>query len=229
MKYSILISFLLLNFAVVNAQKIYSLSGGEMMFQFSEIQTEHDNINSRLRFTTAFHFGEYLHLDITNNFGLFSGIGLRNVGFITDENDVKTKYRSYNLGVPLALKAGSFRKDVYFFGGAEYEWMINFKQKTFRDGGKYKFSSWFSRRTPSFVPSVFAGIQFPGGIQLKAKYYLNDFLNHEYKGKDIYNDYTRFKKTQVWYISISYLIKNKKESGKNRDSGPVEIACAENL
>ena len=60
--------------------------------------------------------------------------------------------------------------------------MFHFKQKTFIDGAKYKYSDWFSSRTPTFIPSVFAGIQFPGGLQVKVKYYLDDFLNHKFNG-----------------------------------------------
>jgi hypothetical protein len=100
--------------------------------------------------------------------------------------------------------------------------MINFKQKTFRDGGKYKFSSWFSKRTPAFIPSAFAGMQFPGGLQLKFKYYLDDFLNNRFRGNDVYNDYTVFTRTQLWYVSLSYLIKN--NDRKNKASVPFEVA-----
>jgi hypothetical protein len=100
--------------------------------------------------------------------------------------------------------------------------MINFKQKTFRDGGKYKFSSWFSKRTPALIPSAFAGMQFPAGFELKFKYYLDDFLNNKFRGNDTYNDYTVFTRTQVWYVSLSYLIKN--SNRKNNASVPVEVA-----
>jgi hypothetical protein len=221
-QFLILLVVISTNFTFINAQKIYTTSGGEILFQSSVIEQSDDENNSVPRFTAAFHLGEFVHVDFGNTIGIFSGIGLRNVGFITNNNDVKIKYRSYNIGIPLAVKLGSFRNNIYLFGGAEYEWMINFKQKTFRDGGKYKFSSWFSKRTPAFIPSAFAGMQFPGGLQLKFKYYLDDFLNNRFRGNDVYNDYTVFTRTQLWYVSLSYLIKN--NDRKNKASVPFEVA-----
>lgn len=215
--------FILLMFPVsVFSQKVYTISGGETIFQSSLVEQNNNDLNSNLRFTTAIHAGEYVHFDLGRHIGFFSGIGLRNVGLITEENDIRIKYRSYNLGIPLAFKLGSFKKNLYVFGGAEYEWMVHFKQKTFKDGGKYKNSKWFSNRTPSFIPSAFAGFQFPGGIQIKIRYYLENFLNPEFNGGDIYNDYTTFNKTQVWYISMSLMIRNKKTTEPK--SIPVEIA-----
>jgi hypothetical protein len=35
--------------------------------------------------------------------------------------------RQYMLGVPLALKLGSFKDHVYFFGGGEYEVALHLK------------------------------------------------------------------------------------------------------
>jgi hypothetical protein len=204
------------------SQEVYTISGGEIIFQSALIEKAYNDVNTNLRFTVGIHFGEYVHLDLGKHIGFFSGIGLRNVGFITEEEDIRIKYRTYNLGIPLALKLGSFNKNIYVFGGAEYEWMVNFKQKTFKDDGKFKYSSWFSKRTPSFIPSVFGGFQFPGGIQIKMKYYLENFLNHKFNGGDDYNDYTALNKTQVWYFSISFFVKNKKED--DYSSNPVEIA-----
>ena len=211
MKYSNFLCLITLFFAYpVSAQKVYTMSGGELIFSSSIIEQNESDVNSNLRFTLFFHLGEFVHLDLGNNFGFFSGIGLRNVGFITEENDLKIKYRSYNLGVPIAFKTGSFRKNLYVFGGAEYEWMFQFKQKVFENEEKTKYTAWFSNRTNDFIPSVFGGVQFPKGFQIKFKYYLRDFLNHQYNGGGAYNNYTTFNRTQVWYISLSYLIRNNK-------------------
>ena len=224
MKFLILLLLIIpLGTACSFAQDVYALSGGEIIFQSALVETTTDDVNTRLRFTTAFHLGEFVHIDFGNHFGIFSGMGIRNVGFITDENDIRTKYRSYSMGIPLAFKIGSFKKNMYVFAGGEYEWLFHFKQKVFIDEAKYKYSSWFSNRTSSFIPSAFAGLQFPGGIQLKVKYYLNDFLNHEFNRGDEHNNYTLFRKTQVWYISLSFLIRNKKTSVENANP-PVQAA-----
>jgi hypothetical protein len=198
------------------------MSGGEVIFQSALVEQSSNDINTNLRFTAGFHFGEYVHMDLGRFFGLYSGIGLRNVGFITEENNIRIKYRSFNLGIPLAVKIGSNKKNLYAFGGAEYEWMVHFKQKTFRDDGKYKYTSWLSKRTPAFIPSVFGGFQFSKGLQVKIKYYLDDFLNERFNGGDPYDNYTLFTRTQVWYISFSYMINNKKD--KNKALVPVEMA-----
>lgn len=213
---------LLLCPATVFSQKFYTVSGGEIIFQSALVEQNNNDINTNLRFTAGFHAGEFLHFDLGDFVGVFSGIGLRNVGFITEENDIRIKYRSFNLGIPLAIKLGSFKKNFYAFGGAEYEWMVHFKQKIFMEDNKYKNSKWFSNRTPRFIPSAFAGFQFPGGIQVKVKYYLDNFLNHKFDGGDIYNDYTAFNKTQIWYISLSFMVKHKKAN--NLKPIPVEIA-----
>lgn len=206
---SVLLLFLLSLFAIypsVNAQKIYNESSGELLFQFSDIDYNNIDIPTNMRFTLFFHWGEYWNFDLTNNLGFYTGGALRNVGFITEDNGVKMKRRSYTLGVPIALKLGSFTDNFFLMGGAEYEWLFHYKQKKFVDGNKSKYSEWLSERTNPFIPSVFAGIQFPGGINLKFKYYLNDFLNKDFTGFDFGEavNYSNYQNTQVFYISLSF-------------------------
>jgi hypothetical protein len=208
--------------ATLFAQDIYTTSGGEIILQSAIVEANQDDINTNVRFTLGLHLGEYVHLDLNDHVGFFTGFGLRNVGFITEENDIRVKYRTYNLGVPLALKAGSFKKDLYVFGGAEYEWMFQFKQKVFDGDNKIKYSSWFSKRTPTFIPSAFVGIQFPQGVQVKLRYYLDNYLNHKFDNGTVYGNYTGFTKTQVWYISLSFIVKNKKD--KDKDKAPLQVA-----
>ena len=169
----------------LKAQKVYTVSGGEVIFQSGKIEKKingvNTSVNTNLRFTLFFHVGEYIHYDITDNIGIFSGLGIRNVGFITDEGfDTTAKYRTYNLGMPLAIKFGSFKKNLFLFGGAEYEWMFHFKHKTFVDDTKTKYTSWFSNHTPAFIPSVFVGLQLPAGFQFKFRYYLDNYLEERY-------------------------------------------------
>ncbi len=199
---------LLCNISTLRAQKVYTTSGGELILQSGQIEQNNETVSSIVRLTWWFHNNEHLHFDIIRYTGLFTGISLRNIGFITDIDDIKTKYRSYSLALPLALKIGALPKNFYIFGGAEYEWMFHFKQKVFTEGEKRKYSEWFSKRTQQFIPSVFAGIQFPGGLNLKFRYYLDDFLNHNYQGTQEFSDYRNFTKTQLWTVSMSYQIKN---------------------
>jgi len=225
-----------------SAQKIYPVTSGEIIFsqnqtsftsQFTSQYPTARLAASNVRFTVFLHLGQYIHYDLNNSLGFFSGLAIRNVGMITDEtlpqtvsatNGASVPYSDYNivrrqymLGVPLAIKLGSFSNHFYIFGGGEYEMAFVLKEKywtnTFdRSGSKTKNVEWFSSQTPTFMPSVFAGIQFPGGFNLKFKYYLNDFLNHDYKvtsnSQDgaafSISDQTRYKESQVFYVSLCW-------------------------
>jgi hypothetical protein len=207
---------------VSRGQKVYTVTSGELLFQSGTIEQSGEALNTNLRFTLWFHLGEYFHLDVGNNVGFYTGLAIRNVGFITDLDTIKTKYRSYTLGLPLAFKLGSFKDNLFVFGGAEYEWMFHFKQKTFIDDEKRKYNEWFSNATPALIPSVFAGVQFPGGMNVKFKYYLDNFLNHDYNSSREFGDFTQFTKTQVWYISMSIAIKNSEL--KNMENFTKDVA-----
>lgn len=225
----------------VTAQKVYPVTSGEMIFsqsntaftraftsQYPNAKLAADNV----RFTVFFHLGQYIHMDLNNTFGLYSGLGVRNVGMITDESlpqtvsatggsvlysDYKIVRRQYMLGIPLAIKLGSFKNHFYIFGGGEYEMAFHMKEKywtdTFdRSGAKTKSNKWFSNQTPTFLPSVFAGIQFPRGFNIKFKYYLTDFLNSDYKISSnsqegaLFNisDLSRYQSSQLFYFSLCW-------------------------
>lgn len=135
-----------------------------------------------VRYSTFLHVGEQLHLNFGNSVGMYTGIGMRNIGMINRLSDsVKVKQRVYSLGIPVALKIGNMGKRSYAAFGAEMELFFNYKQKTFKGssgrGDKVeKFNEWFSDRTPLFNPSVFAEFNFGKGTYLKVRYYLNNFL-----------------------------------------------------
>jgi hypothetical protein len=208
----------------VAAQRIYHSSGGEIIFSGADVNFNGMSVNTNTRFTIFFHTQHHINFDLTNNIGLFGGFGIRNVGLITEDlyqnvgflditNDhpdynknTKVKRRSYSLGFPIALKLGSFGKHFFLFGGYEWEWMFHYKQKLFIDGEKHKFKEWTSDRVNPWVPSFFAGIQFPYGARLKFKYYLNDFLNPAYSGIDFGEqvDYSQFESSGMWYISLAF-------------------------
>ncbi len=209
------------------AQKVYPITSGEMIFstgttEFTDAYLQQypgaSVSENPLRFTMFFHFTQYWHLDFGNNFGMFMGLGVKNVGTISDEvlyNGAVSDYQNYKIirrvytgGVPLALKLGSFKDNLYFFGGGEVEFPVHFKEKYWnshdRDGSKTKTNEWFGSQTQTVMPSVIAGVQFPGGVNLKFKYYLNDFLNNDYTATNFVSDLTRYKTSQVWYFSLSW-------------------------
>jgi hypothetical protein len=163
-------------------------------------------------------------MDLTDNIGLYTGGYIHNIGFKIKENDVKDIYRVYSLG--LALKLGSFKQHMYFFGGGEYEMFFHYKHKRIYDDGKDKNTDWFSSRCNRFMPSVFAGIQFPKGMNLKFTYFLNNFLNEDFTGSQFGDpvDYGNWK-TQVFYITVSFNIKTGKykEMIKKADGQMVSL------
>ncbi len=233
MKYlmsAILISGLLLYARPAKSQKVYSASGGEMIFSWADVNTASGSVSTPVRFTAFFHFGEFWNLDLNNNLGFYTGGSLRNIGIITNETinavDYKIIRRVYTVGVPLAIKLGSFSDNFFLFGGGEYEMAFHYKEKywsdTFsRNGHKTKYTSWFGDQTPRFLPSVFAGIQFPRGIRLKFKYYLDDFLNNKYTSSNEVSDLTRYTKSQLFYIAVSWHIKSNNVKQKMNSNANV--------
>lgn len=225
----LLLILLFTAFAVNNllAQKIYKENSGEFIFSFSNVENLGVDVPTKMRFTLFFHAGQNFHYDFTNSIGIFSGYGIRNIGIVTEENDIVTKRRTYALGVPFGLKLGSFNDHVYLYGGAEYELFFHYKQKQYIDGNKTKQSEWFSDRTKRFAPSFFVGFQFPKGINLKFKYYPENFLNTDYKGLDFSNsvDYSVFNKSQLFYFAVSFNIKSQELKKLYKSEGdPGRIA-----
>jgi hypothetical protein len=225
----------------INAQKIYPVTSGEIILSQNQSSFTSSFLNSysgaelnesNVRFTIFFHLGQYFHYDASNNFGLYSGLAIRNVGMITDETLPQTvsltgqpvNYSNYNivrrqymLGVPLAIKLGSFKDHFFFYAGGEYELAFVYKEKYWTDsfdrsGPKTKSVDWFGSQTPLFIPSVFGGVQLPGGFNLKFTYFLTDFLDNTYtvaknsqEGSTFsLSDLSRYEKSQILFFSLSW-------------------------
>jgi hypothetical protein len=159
----------------------YITSEGELILGFARIQNNGVDQSSIPRFTCFFHGQSLIHFDKSEGFGLFSGISIRNVGFIYDESaSVRKKYRTYNVGIPLGIKIGDL-DNLYIYGGYELELPINYKEKTFINEKKEdKFNVWFSNRTPAIYNTFFVGVRLPHGLSLKFKYYATPFFNQNY-------------------------------------------------
>lgn len=240
-KYILTVLFLGLLIFPLKAQKFYPVTSGEIIFSQNQSSFTTSFLNqypmaslseSNVRFSMFFHLGQYMHYDASNNFGFYSGLAVRNVGMITDETLPQTvtltsqpvNYSNYNivrrqytLGVPLAVKVGSFKDHFYFFAGGEYELAFVYKEKYWTDtydrsGAKTKSVTWFGSQTPLFIPSVFGGVQFPGGFNLRFTYYLTDFLDNSYtiaknsqEGSTFsISDLSRYEKSQILFFSLSW-------------------------
>lgn len=196
--------------------KAYLTSGGEMIFSFADIDDNGSSSGNIMRWAPVFNIQGLIHKDFGDNFGVFAGIGIRNVGYIYNnykvmdgesEITVKKKFRTYNLAIPVGFKVGNMDK-MFLFAGYEFELPFHYKEKTFRDEQKDKFSVWFSDRVEQFQHGFMVGVQFPYGTSLKFKYYLSSFHNTGYTESSGNMPYAGLN-TNVWNISLSFgLFKN---------------------
>ncbi|MBL7857533.1 MAG: hypothetical protein JNM57_07580 [Cyclobacteriaceae bacterium] len=201
---------------LVNGQekRVYTTTSGEIIFSFADIRMNGSDVESVIRFAPVLNLQSWVNVDYTDKFGVFTGLSLRNVGFIYDvpNSNQRKKARTYNFGIPLGVKLGNL-DNLFFFGGYELEIPFNYKEKTFVDEEKEdKFTVWFSKRTPTFSHSLMAGVQLPKGLTLKFKYYLTNFYKKSYSTDDEQgNPYKPYENmdVNVFYISLNFgLLKN---------------------
>jgi hypothetical protein len=152
---------------------------------------------------------------MSDKFGLFTGLAIRNVGYIYDnytepatEVMYKKKFRTYNLALPVGVKIGNL-KGLFVYGGYEIELPFVYKEKTFDGGDKIdKNVDWFSNRVETFQHGPFIGIEFPYGFNVKFKSYLSEFHNQSWTDASGAKPYAGLK-SNIWYFSLSYaLFKN---------------------
>ncbi|MBN2174626.1 MAG: outer membrane beta-barrel protein [Bacteroidales bacterium] len=189
----------------------YWSTGGEMIFSFANIDNNGDESGNIMRWSPVFNFQGIYNIDFSDNIGIFTGLAIRNVGFIYDnytfEEDgstieVKKKFRTYNLGVPVGIKLGKLKK-LFIYGGYDFELPFNYKEKTFRDEKKDKFNVWFSDRVEQFQHGFMVGLQLPFGGNLKFKYYLSNFHNKGYTESDGTKPYENLD-ANILYFSLNY-------------------------
>jgi hypothetical protein len=236
-----IVALMLVSLPNYGQTKTYTTSGGEIIFSWGDLkytdafQSSYDqaSISSQpVRFTTFLHLQQRWHLDLNNSIGFFTGLSLRNIGMTSDEvlpenyQDANPTYfnakiirRTYSVGVPLAIKLGSFNDHLYVYAGGEMEWAFHYKEKWWdnhsRSGSKTKTTTWWPNQVTTFLPSAFVGLQFPGGVNLKFKYYLENFLNSkEYNNyanatnrSHVVSDLTKYEQSNLFYVSISFNFK----------------------
>jgi len=137
-----------------------------------------------IRFSPVFNAQAMFNHDLSDHFGLFTGLSIRNQGFIYDvPNDSlnrRYKFRTYNVGIPVGIKVGTMNRGLVYFG-YELELPFNYKEKLFENERKDKFSVWFSQRNEQFFQSVFLGFQGPGRANLTVRYYLTNFHDQDFE------------------------------------------------
>ena len=126
--------------------------------------------------------GYNFNYDFDEHFGMFTGVGIKNIGFIEKIGDSTVKRRAYTIGLPLGFKLGNLSKRHFGFIGGGIDWQFNYREKGFvnrRD--KAKFSEWFSQRTADYMPYLFAGFSYGKGSILKVQYYPGNFFNPDFE------------------------------------------------
>jgi len=135
------------------------------------------------RFTILPNVEWDINYDFGEHFGMFSGLGFYNVGFLLRDDDTKYVWRSINVGVPLAFRIGNMEKNQYMFIGAEMEQSIHLKRKSICGKERIRHGEYFSNKINGLMPSMFIGIN-NDDFYMQLKVYLFDFVNKTYKFED---------------------------------------------
>jgi hypothetical protein len=247
MKKSLLISSLLIGFQLhIHAQetapepttsykKFYTASASEVIFSaadFGKVSITTPGANGNFitsasfapdiipRFSAFLHIANQMHFNVSNTFGFYTGLGLRNIGMINKFNDsLRIKQRFYSLGIPIAFKIGNMGKKIYFSAGAEAELFFHYKQKTFagnegRRGEKVqKFNEWFSKRNNLIIPSVFVEFNFGKGNYIRLKYYLSNILingKQDFAVNGVASSFT-VERSQLFSLSLGKVVGKKRK------------------
>lgn len=194
----------------IHAQsKLYSTSGLEMIFSWADVDYNGTTGGALMRWAPVINLQGFLNYDLGEHAGLFTGLAIRNVGYIFDNyvnRDsivVKKKFRTYNLGIPVGVKIGNLKKS-FVYVGYEFEFPFQYKEKTFQDEVKtVNVKTFFSDRVEQFQHGIFVGVQLPYGTNIKFKYYFSEFNNESYTESDGYMPYAGLH-TNVMYISLNF-------------------------
>lgn len=195
-------------------KKLYSSFSFEMIFSFADVSADSIAISNVMRWAPVFNAQWLLNYDMSKNFGVFTGLDMRNLGFIREnlslDPKLKFKHRSYMIGLPVGLKIGGLNDGVFVYLGGQIEWGFVYKQKRFENNNKVdKFTEWNSKRINQWQPSAFIGINFPYGMNIKFKYYFENFLNEDFVDYDANGN--AFKpyagqNSQIFYFSLNFFM-----------------------
>lgn len=200
MRRFLMIAYLLLSLLpVVNAQDAYKAGGsfekkkvylstginGHILSSslFKDGQTSNGYRFTTARFTSFLHLGTVANFDFNPYLGIFSGLNIKNIGFIERLSVVDSTviHRAYTFGIPLGIKIGDLDFGNYAILGGGVDFPFNYKEKGFvKRGKKDKFNEWFGTRVPAVLPYLFVGAHLRPGVTLKVQYYPTNFLNEDF-------------------------------------------------
>ena len=135
-----------------------------------------------LRFSYFLNLGATFNFNFSRHIGAYTGLDIKNIGYIESYNGFTYKRRTYNIGAPIGIKVGNMApKGTYVFLGGGAEIPIEYKEKIFQiKSQKTKINEWLSNRTPLVMPYVFAGVAINRGYTFKVQYYPTNFMNPDY-------------------------------------------------
>jgi len=167
-------------------KKVYMTTGfdGNILSSSFMSKSGGDSKMTTPRYTMFFHIGVNFHYNFSKSFGMFTGVGIKNIGFIEkfDAPDSTVKRRVYAIGIPVGIKIGNMTEGSYLMLGGGIDMPFNYKEKGFvKRSDKTKFNEWFSQRTPAVMPYVFIGTRLRPGFMLKLQYYPTNFLNQDFE------------------------------------------------
>lgn len=168
------------------------------------------------RFTALVNVGLNIHLDFSRHFGLFTGLGFKNIGFIEkfDDEDSTIKRRVYSIGIPLGFKFGDMRNRSFVFFGGGLDFPFHYRERRWvTRSDKQKLGEWFSNHTPRVMPYVFIGHSFDPGVTIKLQYYPNNFLNPNYGKNKPFDGY----QVNLMFISVGIDIHYRQGTIQERD------------
>lgn len=218
MKKTIIIAVMSMLFAVsaFSQRTTYVTSGFEILFSEANIKdVNNPDASSTLRFAPIISMQSLCNFDMNEKFGLFSGLGYRNVGYIYDSystvlpegisTPIKKKFRTYNIGIPFGVKLGNM-DGMFFYGGYEVEFPFVYKEKTFNTADEKVNTEvyWFGNRSKNVQQSWMVGVQFPYGMNLKFKYYFTEFHNQDFEANGV-KPYEGLN-SKIWYISFTKVL-----------------------
>lgn len=204
-------------------QKVYMSTNMDGLILSSAFLQNAAHVNGEFttpRFTSFLHVGATANFDFNKNFGIFSGINIKNIGFIEkfNTNDSTVIRRVYTFGIPVGLKIGNLDYGNYIMIGGGVDFPFNYKEKGFvKRGDKDKFNEWFSNRTPSVMPYVFIGAHLRPGVAFKFQYYPSNFMNTDFVEGGIrpYKDYDVNLAMLTLGFDINYYPKHMKKMAAN--------------
>lgn len=220
-------------------KRVYFTEPLECILQIAQTSFSDNNpARDGVRATCFTNFPYYMHLDFGKTFGIVPGIAIKNIGIKTKDEEItqnsettqykKIKRRVFAAGASLAIKCGSLKKEMWAYGGGGIDWAFHYRQKLYKNGSSRdvsKSGEWTSNATPTFIPSVFFGIQTPYSINIKGTYYFKDFLNPNYNGS--LGNFSNITQSQLFTLTIS-LVFNTGNDSKSSNTTEVDNQSPKN-